>query len=186
MNIFFLDRIPQHAAKYHCDKHVVKMVLESAQLLSTAHRLLDGQSKAGKSKSGRNVKRWTLNDYREGVLYQAGHVNHPCAVWVRANIDHYRYVYDLLYFLIAEYRSRYGKTHKCEALLGPLLSAPNNISFDAEWIDPPQCMPDDVKVPTDTVLAYRQYYTIYKADMAKWSYSNEPNWWNKVIQGICS
>ena len=179
MNIFFLDRNPRLAAEYHCDKHVVKMILESAQLLSTAHRILDGQLVGGKSKTGRNVKRWILNDNRETVLYQAGHVNHPSAVWVRSNIDHYRYLYDLLQFLTDEYTYRYKKDHKCAQLIPALFTSPINIDCDSPWQDPPQAMPEDVKVAGDPVTAYRNYYINYKNGFAKWTRRDKPDWWNK-------
>lgn len=176
MNIFFLDRDPAIAATYHNDKHVVKMVLESAQLLSTAHRILDGQLVAGKSKTGRNVKRWILNDDREAILYKAGHVNHPSSVWVRANIDHYRFLYDLLYFLIGEYKYRYGgKSHKCEELLMPLLNAPHNIPI-VDWQDPPRAMPDDCKVES-VVESYQKYYMTHKRKMASWKLRGAPHWY---------
>lgn len=176
MNIFFLDRDVRKAAEYHCDKHVVKMILESAQLLSTAHRVLDGQMNIGKSKSGRNAKRWTLNDSRETILYQAGHINHPSAVWSRSNIDHYRYLYDLFIFLAEEYTYRYNKVHKCTELANALISAPYNIEIEAPWQDPPQAMPDECR-QTDAVLAYRNYYLTHKKSLAKWTKRPEPDWW---------
>lgn len=176
MNIFFLDRDPATAARYHCNKHVVKMILESAQLLSTAHRVLDGKLV--------EKKYWVLDDERDGILYRATHMNHPSAVWVRSNIDHYRWVYDLLYYLIYEYKHRYGgKYHKCEALQWTLMNAPHNIEFYAPWQDPPQCMPDDAKLD-DVVLAYRNYYAKYKSDIAKWSVRAEPEWWHETLQRI--
>jgi hypothetical protein len=177
MNIFYLSHDPQVSAQYHCDKHVVKMILESAQLLCTAHRLLDGQMVIGKSKSGRNAKRWVLDDYRETVLYQAGHINHPSAVWVRSNIDSYRHLYELMYYLIGEYKYRYeGKSHKCEALLTPLLDAPRNIPI-VQWQQPPQAMPDDCKVPGDSIAAYRNYYMMHKRRMASWKRRGQPVWY---------
>ena len=69
MNIFYLDRDPKIAAQYHLDKHVVKMIVEYAQLMSTAHRLLDGAQYIDKSKNNRNIKRWKLDDEREQKLY---------------------------------------------------------------------------------------------------------------------
>lgn len=176
MNIFFLDRDPRIAATYHNDKHVVKMILESAQLLSTAHRVLDGQITAGKSKAGRNVKRYILNDSRENVLYQAGHVNHPSAVWVRSNMDHYRWVHDLLYFLIGEYKYRYNdKDHACQKLQNDLLDCPHNIPI-VDWEDPPLAMPDECKVGS-AVDSYRNYYMTKKRDMASWKIRGVPSWY---------
>ena len=166
MNIFYLDRDPAIAARFHNDKHTIKMILESAQLLSTAHRLLDGTN---------NV----LPDDRNGILYRATHKNHPSAIWVRSDLDHYRWVYNLLYFLIAEYRYRYkDRAHKTERLLPYLLDAPHNISMDGPlaMVDPPQCMPDDCK-HEDCVTAYRQYYKKHKYHIAKWTRREQPEWW---------
>jgi len=180
VNIFFLDKDPRIAAEYHCDKHVVKMILESAQLLSTAHRLLDGQQYIEqKATTGRNVKRWRLSDEREQVLYGVTHVNHPSAIWCRSNIDHYRYLYDLFCYLMDEYTYRYGKVHKCDSMRGALFSCPMNIDYEAPWQDPPQAMPDDSKVLGNSAQAYRNYYINHKAYMAKWTKRPEPDWWKK-------
>jgi hypothetical protein len=175
MNVFFLDRDPQVAAMYHADKHCIKMILESAQLLSTAHRVLDGTD-------------GVLPDERNDVLYRATHKNHPSAVWVRSELDHYRWVHDLLYFLIAEYRYRYkDRPHATERLLPYLLDAPYNIPMDGPFImaDPPQCMPDDSKNP-DTVIAYRTYYAKHKYHIAKWTRREAPEWWNEATQNFSS
>jgi tRNA(Ile)-lysidine synthase TilS/MesJ len=184
MNIFYLDRDVKLEAQYHCDKHVVKMILESAQLLCTAHRLLDGieyieQRYVNGSFPARyrKLKRWQLRDWREQVLYTAGHINHPSAVWVRSNIDHYRWLYDLMYYLIYEYKHRYdGKRHKCEDLLQPLLDAPYSIPI-VDWQEPPQAMPDDSKVVGDSVQAYRNYYMNHKRRMANWKVRGQPEWY---------
>ena len=77
MNIFYISEDPVQAAQWMVDKHVVKMILESAQLLSTAHRLLDGREIEGKTKTGRKARRWILDDSREPIVYQATHINHP-------------------------------------------------------------------------------------------------------------
>lgn len=175
MNIFFLDRDPIVAAQYHNDKHVCKMILEYAQLLSTAHRVLDGTD-------------GVLPDERNTVLYKATHKNHPAAIWVRRELDHYRFVHDLLYFLIGEYRYRYkDRQHATERLLPFLLDAPHNIPMDGGFImdDPPQCMPDDCKAD-DTVKAYRQYYLKHKYSIAKWTRRKAPEWWNEATQKLPS
>lgn len=170
MNIFYLDKDPAVAARYHNDKHTVKMILESAQLLSTAHRLLDGSN-------------GVLPDDRETVLYRATHKNHPAAIWVRSELDHYRWVHDLLYYLIGEFRYRYGKPHATERLQPFLLDAPQNIPIDGAFImqDPPQCMPDDCK-GDDTVQAYRRYYAKYKYHLGSWKKRDVPEWWNELVE----
>ena len=177
MNVFYLDRDPKIAAEYHVDKHVVKMIIEYAQLMSTAHRLLDGALYLDKTANGRSIKRWKLDDHREPILYKASHINHPSAIWVRSNMDHYRWLYDLFYQLIGEYKYRYDwKTHKTEELLMPLLDAPRNIPI-VDWVEPPQAMPDTVKVPGDSIQAYRNYYKVHKAAFANWKKRSTPDWY---------
>lgn len=181
MNIFYLDRDPKLAATYHCDKHVVKMILESAQLLSTAHRVLDGVKGQGRSVSGlRNVTRWRLDNEFDSVYYSASHVNHPSAVWVRSSPYHYVWLHNLFSNLLAEYTYRYSKTHKCASLLDPLWRVPDK-QCDGEWQEPPQCMPDDSKDASSAVIAYRNYYRNHKASFAKWSVRPTPFWWNSAI-----
>ena len=89
MNIFYLHNDPKICAEMHVDKHCVKMILEYAQLLSTAHRVLDGKQSTRLSKTGRNQKYWALPDDRDSLLYSATHMNHPSAIWVRKNQQNY-------------------------------------------------------------------------------------------------
>lgn len=170
MNIFYLHNDPTICAQMHTDKHCIKMILETCQLLSTAHRLHDGVEVMAKSKTGRNVKRWTLPDEREQVIYSATHINHPSAVWCRANHENYMWLWSLLKELCAEYTYRYGKVHKCESsgLVDALKYPPNNIPT-AEFTEPTPAMPDVVKVPGDSVASYRNYYINNKQHLATWS-----------------
>ena len=112
LNIFYVDSDPIEAAQSLVDKHVVKMILESAQLLSTAHRIIDGREIEGVSKSGRKARRWILDDAREPVLYTATHVNHPSAIWARTSILNYNWLADHFFALLNEYTYRYDKHHK--------------------------------------------------------------------------
>ena len=156
MNIFYLDNHPDEAAEMHCDKHCVKMILEYAQMLSTAHRELDG-----------NVP---------DILYKSTHKNHPSTIWTRSSKQHYDWLFRLFRMLSAEYTLRYGKIHKTWEKLGKILeTAPKNI-VENGWSDPPQCMPDHCKKP-DTIDAYRNYYLSEKASFSTWNYSKQPTWW---------
>ena len=157
MNIFYLHSDARSCAQMHCDKHVVKMILETTQLLCTAHRVCDG------------------NKYcDENHLYKKTHFNHPSAVWVRKSKDNYRWLHELLFFLLTEYQLRYKKIHKCSNLYHVLRKVPTNINNDS-FTEPPQCMPDTHK-HVDTVIAYRNYYNADKATFAKWGYSKTPTW----------
>ena len=175
MNIFQIDKDPIQSAMWMVDKHVVKMILETAQLLSTAHRILDGTQYTDKTKTGRNVKRWRLPDEREQHLYSATHINHPSAVWCRASNNNYNWLYCHFLGLLAEYTHRYGKVHKCDSMSEWLMRPPYNIRvFPLTPVTP--AMPDEYKVPHDSVASYRNYYRVAKARMHKWTNREAPEW----------
>lgn len=137
MNLFYLDRDPVTAAAYHYDKHKVKMVLEAAQMLCTAHHVYD---------NGHTVP------------YRQAHLNHPSTIWVRSGKENYYWTYMYMMALGSEYKKRYGKTHltidKCRDALA---FAPIGIP-DVDFYEPPQCMPDEYKVEGDSISAYWNYY----------------------------
>jgi hypothetical protein len=162
MNIFYLDACPYKAAEYQCDKHVVKMIVETAQLLSTAHHEHGDKEYAS-------------------LLYKPTHKNHPCAIWTRQCKSNYEWLFQHLYALSIEYTKRYGKVHKTWSKLGQLLiSCPESISND-EFTDPPQCMPEQYQCG-HTVTAYRTYYQNEKASFATWERSPQPipHWWGNM------
>ena len=150
MNIFYLDRNPKIAAQMHCDKHVVKMILESAQMLCTAHRVLGGERYAD-----------------ETGLYKNAHKNHPSTIWTRSSDKNYMWLYQLMVHLMEEYTYRYGKHHATERLIEPLRVLPHLIE-KTNFNDPPQCMPAYCK-GSDTVSAYQTYYILEKSRFAKWT-----------------
>jgi len=140
MNIFYLDPAPRRAVDFMSNKHIVKMVLESAQLLSTAHQVLDSKT------------------HIDGVeLYKVAHLNHPSSVWVRSNRHHYNWLYEHFMELCREYTQRYKKTHTTEVKLSHVLSkAPENIPSKI-FESPPKCMPDQYKKKS-AVRSYLSYY----------------------------
>jgi hypothetical protein len=159
------------------DKHVVKMILETAQLLSTAHRLLDGIESIDTS-SGRKKKVYKLSDDRDAVLYSATHANHPSAVWARQSVENYNWLVDHLFALSEEYTYRYGKTHLTITKLGvPIASPPLNLK---EWdMTPmPSCMDEQYKIGEDPIANYRNYYKYGKASMHSWKKREAPDWIN--------
>lgn len=169
MNIFFLDMSPERAARYHCDKHVIKMILESAQLLCTAHRVLDGFQ---------DGKRWAHPDASmDEILYKATHINHPCAIWVRESKQNYSWVYELMMELNKEFVRRYNKSEPHATIrkaAGILLAPPKNL-VKVDFTCPPKCMPEEVQLD-DVVSSYRNYYSKCKMDIAKWTNTNTPEW----------
>ena len=183
MNIFYIHTDPKKAAEMMLDKHVVKMVLETAQLLSTAHRVLDGEEYVGKSASGRSARRWRLPDEREDILYSATHINHPSAVWCRWSNNNYIWLYCHFIALLNEYTYRYGKVHKCaEPSFRQLLQTlPTNIPV-GYFTPVTPAMPDEYKVVlpnqvgADSVASYRNYYKNAKAHLHKWTKRERPEW----------
>lgn len=175
MNIFYLHEDPIQNAKWHIDKHIVKMPIEYAQLMSTAHRLLDGEMYLGKTAIGRNIKRWRLHDEREDILYKASHINHPSAIWVRESIENYFEMYKLYMAVLAEFTNRYGKVHGSSKPSIALIRPPSNIPM-VKGTQLPQCMPEICKVKNNPILAYRNYYIVEKNSFASWKNREIPEW----------
>lgn len=173
MNIFYLHPDPLTTAEMHCDKHCVKMILETAQMLCTAHRVLDGDERADKLD-----------------MYKTAHLNHPSTKWVRGSLPQYEWTYHLFKFLCDEYTRRYNKVHKTDTKLREALKTPPSLmtkmakyisNYGNKYTQPPQCMPDQYKVQDDAVHAYRSYYKGEKSGFAKWAYTHTPDWWGDHI-----
>lgn len=185
MNIFVLHKDPIVAAQMQCDKHVVKMIVESAQMLSTAHRILDGTVQIAPSKSGkRMVKHYRLFEDPEmdQILYKAVHHKHPCTVWTMESADNYLWHWRHFEALCEEYTYRYGKIHASSYLKSPLWTLPHNIPmvkqtpFKLAMKSNPECM-----FPEDPVRSYRMFYQT-KQDRFKmaWTKRDQPWWFNNV------
>lgn len=175
MNIFVLDANPVTAARFHNDRHCVKMILESCQLLATAHHVADKRMPAG-------------------VNLRPTHVNHPCARWLRSDPAHYHWLHTLCGALLIEYSQRYSKAHsytpKWEALWVPPVAC-SSLELRT-W---PVCMPDECKVPRatlvgqpgvwDPVASYRMYYWREKQHLATWYRGDKtkvPPWWKQMMK----
>jgi hypothetical protein len=156
MNIFIVDADPIIAARMLCDKHIVKMPLETAQILCTCSNTF-------------NIK----------APYKSTHINHPVVKWTMASYNNWMWLVQHGISLCDEYSSRYFKIHKCKkVILACMLfgGKPNNIGKTEH----PLCMPDDVKIIGDPVQSYRKYYMQYKADIAKWKMPHtKPEWFAK-------
>ena len=149
MNIFYLNNNPTICAEMYCDKHVVKMILETAQILCTVHHLCGNAD----------------------VPYKPSHVKHPCTLWALKNTNNYLWLCDLGKAIAKEYTYRYGKRHKsedvidlCEELIPNLLPAGN-------FIEPPKCMPDEYKC-NDTIQSYINYYKFKLDNPNMFKYTN--------------
>lgn len=178
MNVFYLDNNPQRCAEYHCDKHVVKMIIEYAQLMSTAHRMLDGEEYTALTANNRKIKRWRMSDEKyENGLMKASHMNHPSNIWARASDANYNWLYNMWVHLLNEYTIRYGKIHACARLTDQLKVVPSKINTGF-FTEPTPAMPDDCKIPNDSLASYHKYYKERKAHFAKWTKREVPEWFS--------
>ena len=154
MNIFALDISPHRAAQMQCDKHVVKMTLETAQILCTALH---------------------LNDISD-VPYGPTHDTHPCVLWAAISQNNFSWLCRHGIWLAFEYRFRYSKTHSSESVILKCMDYTSEL--------PPigrtpfvQCMPASYR-HSNAVIAYRRYYVGMKSKFAKWNRGRPaPDWW---------
>jgi hypothetical protein len=158
MNIFYLHTDPRKAAQYHCDKHVVKMIIESAQMLYCAH--------------------WVLNP--EGLpenAYKMAHKNHPSSIWVRESHTNYMWLSSLAWWLCKEYQFRYGnhKQHKTEAHIDWLLSHPPENIPHVGYTPLRLAMPNEYK-REDPVESYRLFYIESKFKERNIVYYTKRSW----------
>jgi len=181
MNIFWLDNDPVKCAEYHCDKHVVKMIVEYTQLMSSAVRLANAVRIVPVDK--RKVYVLDGERMRDGKIinpkvYLATHLQHPCSVWVCDNLSNYMALRKLALALCKEYTKRYGKVHKCESIIQdmPRPKLPRKTLTKL-----PQAMPDEYK-SRSAVKAYRNYYIGAKSRFAEWRHTKVPAWFRKDMR----
>ncbi len=152
MNIFVLDENPRIAAKMACNKHVVKMVTETAQILCSVFE--NGEAP-----------------------YRRSHYNHPCCKWARMSQGNYCWLIIHGVVLSKEYTRRYGKVHAASKVIGWCAENRHLLSFPLfEKTPHPQCMPSTCK-RANAVSGYRNYYILEKAYFAKWPETKIPYWW---------
>jgi hypothetical protein len=154
MNIFVLDENPQIAAQMHNDKHVVKMILETAQLLCGVHHMTDSQYV---------------------IPYKLSHKNHPCSIWSRECIENYTWLCELGIALCDEYQYRYGKRHKSLDVIEWALFYRPNLPTYGDITPFALAMPDECKV-NSAVESYRTYYIMHKKSLGSWKNRKEPDW----------
>lgn len=154
MNIFVLDLDPKKAALCHFDKHVTKMVLETSQMLCTALH---------------------LHSNLQDIPYKPAHPKHPCTIWAASSLGNYQWLCDLGYALAEEYTFRYGKIHKCAAVID-FCASHNSVISGGDITRFAQAMPDEFK-HENAVEAYRNFYRHGKAYFSHvWTRREKPNW----------
>lgn len=152
MNIFVLDRDPSIAAMFHNNRHIVKMPLESTQMLCTV-----------------------LNNSGISTPYKSAHAKHPCTIWAGASRENFEWLCDLGLYLCEEYSFRYKKTHKCASVIEFCLSN-KNVVINKPMTPFALAMPDEYK-DVDAVKAYRNYYVFAKSHLAEWKLRERPDWY---------
>lgn len=166
MNIFVVDRDPIVAATQLCDKHVVKMIVEGCQMLSTIHRL-----------AGSHVIHAPVE------LYKSSFINHPCTIWARTSVNNYLWLAEHTLALSNEYTERYGKIHKANDMsIWFCNNIPTNI-LKTVLTPFAQAMPEQYK-NLDAVQAYRNYYIHEKARFATWKFTNPPEWFTNGVNNV--
>ena len=152
MNIFILDNDIATCAQYHCDQHVVKMILESAQMLCT-----------------------TLNKRGLKTPYRSTHSNHPCVLWLDQSYDNFLWLKELAAALNREYRFRYAKASDHASI--KVINTIEHYRYPSRGLTPfAQAMPDEYKVHSDAVQAYRNFYIGEKLGFATWTRRPRPPW----------
>lgn len=155
MNIFYLSHNQEECAKYHCDKHIVKMPIETAQLLST-----------------------TLAKYQINGFYKPTHEKHPCRVWLDESAENIFWLCRLGIALCKEYSFRYSKEHKTEKIIEKIEAAFISIAPllpRKKFTDPPQAMPEEFK-KSSSIEAYKEYYRKRKNHLHQWKRRAKPKW----------
>jgi len=166
MNIFILDNDHKKCAEYHPDQHCGKMILESCQLLSSAHRLIDEE------------------DEVDPLIYKTSHKNHPSSIYTRDTVDNYLWLWEHTKYLSEEFTYRTGNNHLSWTKLGKILSSPPKGLTKTGLTEPPQCMPDEYKVEGDPVQGYRNYFNgekqILQKRPAQWKKRDIPYWFKPI------
>lgn len=156
MNIFVLDIDTHKCAIYHNNRHCIKQLLETAQLLCGVH--------------------WMTNNLYH-IPYKLSHKNHPCAKWARDCIENYKWLCELGLELCKEYTYRYGKRHKSQDVIEWCITNQPNLRKNNSITTFALAMPDEYKT-SDVIQSYRNYYRGAKVSFASWKNRPKPFWFS--------
>lgn len=185
MNIFVLSTNFEECVQFHCDKHVVKMIVEHTQLLSNTVRKVKGSPiKIGAAKNINLLDGETASlsggriNINEKLVYAQTHENHPCSLWVGESQSNFDWLVELNMALIDEYGYRYNKRHACTTIMENI--ARLNVQFEDRGLTKfAQAMPEQYR-NENAVKAYRDYYIGEKLSFAKWTHREIPYWIENV------
>lgn len=183
MNIFVLDNDHKKCAEMHPNQHQ-KLILESFQLLSSAHRIIDGEMVEGVNANGRKRKEYKLSDPKmNDLIYATSHSGHPCTIWTQETSDNYAWLFEHAKCLTEEFTYRTGKVHLSWEKLGKVLSIPPRGLTKTGLTEFCQCMPEQYKKVGDAVQAYRNYFNAEKQFLqnrpADWGCRPVPYWFER-------
>jgi hypothetical protein len=182
MNIFAVDHDPVIAAQSLCDTHIVSQTKESAQMLSTAHRLLHGKkTKVYDDAKGKIMNRWVLPDDLDSI-YHVAHPSHPCTLWTMQSKENYEWHYNHFFALANEFKFRYDKDHASFTKLGlllknvPVCRSTGLTPFALAMKSNPECMFNN-----DPIMSYQAFYKT-KKDRFKmeWRKREVPQWFSTI------
>jgi len=178
MNIFILDLDPELCAKYHCNKHLVKMITEHNQILgSIAYTARGVNRKADITPEfiEKTFRGFPRKENGKPHPYGIGYRNHPCTQWAGKTLDNYRWLCALNAYMCKEYTRRYGRVHAGETITNWYAS--NHPELPITGLTPfALAMPEECK-SKDAVKSYRDYYIKFKSGFAKWPEGLTPHWW---------
>ena len=187
MNIFVLHKDPEIAAMMHCERHILKMLIEHTQMLATAYYSTIGISRK-KEFQGNEEKIYELfrgwprkDEFGNDWPYSVTHVNHPCTIWTRESLSNFNWLLDCTKAMCREYTYRYGKKHSIESIIDWMYLNPPKLK-DIGQTPFAQALPDCFK-DSDPIKAYRLYYA-FKTTYMKVNWKLEeriPQWWNRDL-----
>lgn len=184
MNIFVLDTDVVKAAKYHCDKHLVKMITEHNQILGSIAHVLRGVKKKSditldyRKKCFQKFPR--VDENQDPHPYGIGYKNHPCTQWAMESLENYNWLCNLNLEMCKEYTKRYTKRNIGESITEWYKDNPPSSLLASKMTPFALAMPEVLK-SDDAVHSYRLYYASHKAYFAKWK-NGEPKWWRKYLK----
>lgn len=178
MNIFYFDNDPECCAMQYIDKHVIKMILESAQILSTVYRLKRGQETTI-LQNGRRVKKFIIDDITlNSQLYQATHIHHPAVQWTLFSYQNFIFLKQLMIAINNEYQWRYNHTtpHKSMFILDYIQNLSLKDFEQDQMTTPISCMDQQYIISDSPIINYRNYYIHAKSQFATWKKRESPHW----------
>ncbi len=181
MNIFILDENPKIAAQMLCDKHIVKMIVESMQILMTVLYLKNGIENRKDFESKQDLVQSLTKDFPRETPYKLGYYRHPCVLWCLESDTNILWLLRHQKELLNQYTIRYNKTHSVQNIFDwYILNHSNYLDITQLRTKFALAMPEKYRCES-SVVSYRLYYLFEKAKIAKWNFTKTPEWFEKFL-----